>query len=75
MTVEAQHVAAAEQLSSTVGHTPSFHAEAPIAEPGATTAPTPTAQPLDPWRERYARRLRVTDFLVLVWVVFGTQLA
>ena len=75
MTVEAQHVAPAEQLSSTAGHTSSFHAETPMAEPSATTAPTPTAQPLDPWRERYARRLRITDFLVLVWVVFGTQLA
>ncbi len=74
MTVEAQHVAPAEQLSSTVGHTPSFHAGAPMAEPSASTAPTPTAQPLDPWRERYARRLRITDFLMLAWVVFGTQL-
>lgn len=75
MTVEAQHVAPAEQLSSTMGTRRSPRAEAPMAEPSATTAPTPTAQPLDPWRERYARRLRITDFLVLVWVVFGTQLA
>lgn len=27
------------------------------------------------WRQRYARRLRVTDFLTLVWVVYGTQIA
>jgi exopolysaccharide biosynthesis polyprenyl glycosylphosphotransferase len=27
------------------------------------------------WRERYARRLFVTDVLVLVWVIFGVQLA
>lgn len=26
------------------------------------------------WRDRYALRLRVTDFLVLVWVAYGTQL-
>lgn len=74
MTVEAQHVAPAEQLSSRVGHTPTSHAEAQVGEPSASTAPTPTARPLDPWRERYARRLRITDFLVLAWVVFGTQL-
>lgn len=74
MTVEAQRAALAEQLSPTVGRTPSSHAEAQMDEPSATTAPTPTAQPLDAWRERYARRLRITDFLVLVWVVFGTQL-
>lgn len=27
------------------------------------------------WALSYARRLRVTDFLVLVWVVFGVQIA
>ncbi|WP_066039236.1 sugar transferase [Herbiconiux solani] len=27
------------------------------------------------WREIYARRLLVTDFLVLAWVVFGVQIA
>lgn len=27
------------------------------------------------WRRRYARSLRITDFLVLVWVVYGTQIA
>lgn len=26
------------------------------------------------WRRRYARRLIITDFLALVWVVYGTQL-
>lgn len=26
------------------------------------------------WRHRYARRLMLTDLLVLVWVVFGTQI-
>ncbi|WP_254782826.1 sugar transferase [Curtobacterium sp. MCBA15_009] len=28
-----------------------------------------------PWAKRYARRLVATDFLVLVWVVFGVQIA
>lgn len=51
MTVEAQHVAPAEQTAQVAEH-----------------------EPLHPWRERYARRLRITDFLVLAWVVFGTQL-
>lgn len=27
------------------------------------------------WRRRYARNLRITDFFVLVWVVYGTQIA
>lgn len=27
------------------------------------------------WRRRYARNLLATDFLVLVWVVYGTQIA
>jgi exopolysaccharide biosynthesis polyprenyl glycosylphosphotransferase len=27
------------------------------------------------WRERYARYLLITDFLVLIWVVYGTQIA
>ena len=27
------------------------------------------------WRQVYARRLMVTDFLVLAWVVFGVQIA
>ncbi|MGP6176011.1 sugar transferase [Microbacterium sp. A196] len=27
------------------------------------------------WRRLYARNLRITDFFVLVWVVFGTQIA
>jgi exopolysaccharide biosynthesis polyprenyl glycosylphosphotransferase len=27
------------------------------------------------WRAAYARRLLITDFLVLVWVVFGVQIA
>lgn len=27
------------------------------------------------WRRRYASNLRLTDFLVLVWVVYGTQIA
>ena len=43
------------------------------------SAPT-SAQPAIPtpkqsrWRQRYARRLLITDFFVLVWVVFGAQI-
>lgn len=33
----------------------------------------PTAAEMD-WRRAYARRLFLTDALVLIWVVFGTQL-
>lgn len=32
-----------------------------------------SVQPED-WRNRYARGLLLTDFLVLIWVVFGTQI-
>lgn len=35
---------------------------------------TTTGASPNPWRQRYARRLRVTDFLVLVWVAYGTQI-
>ncbi|WP_208379790.1 sugar transferase [Microbacterium endophyticum] len=34
-----------------------------------------TALPRQRWRKAYARRLIVTDFLVLIWVVYGTQIA
>ena len=40
----------------------------------STEAPEGAPLPLDPWRQRYARLLRMTDFLVLVWVVYGAQL-
>ncbi|MBF4561451.1 sugar transferase [Microbacterium sp. VKM Ac-2870] len=35
----------------------------------------PAAPPFNDWRRRFQRRLIVSDFLVLVWVVFGTQIA
>ncbi|MFK4759326.1 sugar transferase [Microbacterium sp. ZW T5_45] len=51
----------------------------------AHTAPTdtdtrdaasgPLARPRSTWRRRFARRLWLTDLLVLVWVVLGTQIA
>ena len=31
--------------------------------------------PPDHWRRRYSQRLWVSDLLVLIWVVFGTQIA
>ncbi|WP_374197464.1 sugar transferase [Microbacterium sp. cx-55] len=47
--------------------------------PGATQVTSPPALPATHapknWRRSYQRRLWVTDFLVLVWVVFGTQIA
>ncbi|MGO3650321.1 MAG: hypothetical protein ACTJFP_11635, partial [Agrococcus casei] len=38
--------------------------------------PSGMATPKGPrdWRERYARALRITDFIVIAGVVFGTQL-
>lgn len=53
--------------------------DAPLAgypEPDSLplAAPLPAPARRQAWREDYARRLRVTDFAVLVWVVYGTQL-
>ncbi len=52
-----------------------------VSPPPAATAHPPTSSsatahrgPRD-WRRRYAALLRVTDLLVLVWVVYGTQIA
>ncbi len=42
--------------------------------PSLSTSPTPIPNPPDRWRQRYARRLFFSDLLVLVWVVYGTQL-
>lgn len=39
-----------------------------------STSPVPLPPARSPWRQRYARRLWFTDLLVLVWVVYGTQL-
>ncbi len=40
-----------------------------------TAATTAAAVPTRDWRDIYARRLILTDLLVLVWVVFGVQIA
>ncbi|WP_245977220.1 sugar transferase [Cryobacterium soli] len=45
-----------------------------------TTAPTGVSGPTKgaanrAWRDNYAARLAITDFLVLIWVVFGVQIA
>lgn len=40
-----------------------------------TSSVSRTAHSPDRWRERYALRLRISDLLVLVWVVYGTQIA
>ncbi len=41
------------------------------------TLPVPALPPGRPfdWRRSYQRRLWITDFLALVWVVYGTQIA
>jgi exopolysaccharide biosynthesis polyprenyl glycosylphosphotransferase len=40
-----------------------------------STASTPTPPPADNWRQRYSRRIWITDLLALIWVVYGTQIA
>ena len=46
------------------------------AAPHTASMPAPRAVTLGPanWRGRYAPRLFVSDLLVLIWVVYGTQL-
>lgn len=55
------------------------NAPAPFAEPVEASPTTSTSPALlrkpDRWRERFARRVAISDFLVLVWVVYGTQIA
>ncbi|MDJ0350795.1 sugar transferase [Cryobacterium sp. PH29-G1] len=42
----------------------------------STATQTPTHHPRTrDWRDTFATRLRVTDLLVLIWVVFGVQIA
>ncbi|MCM3697143.1 sugar transferase [Microbacterium oleivorans] len=55
-------------MASTVTDTADGHDE---RTPAATT-PTPQR---GSWRHVYARRLWISDLLVLVWVVYGTQIA
>lgn len=42
-------------------------------EPPTSTGPHATTPTVKDWRPSYARRLRISDLLVLVAVVFGTQ--
>lgn len=46
----------------------------PLATTSASTSPAPRPIAVRDWRLVYARRLAFTDALVLIWVVFGTQL-
>ncbi|MBD8467488.1 sugar transferase [Plantibacter sp. CFBP 8798] len=52
-----------------------------LSQPSVPLPTTPASTPPDParavardWRRVYARRLAVTDAIVLIWIVFGTQL-
>ncbi|SMQ73857.1 Undecaprenyl-phosphate galactose phosphotransferase, WbaP/exopolysaccharide biosynthesis polyprenyl glycosylphosphotransferase [Plantibacter sp. VKM Ac-1784] len=46
----------------------------PLPTTPASTPPDPTRTVARDWRRVYARRLAVTDAIVLIWIVFGTQL-
>lgn len=56
-------------LAAAAPSTPSSPGEG--ARPGALSI----HRQLDRWRQRYARRLLISDLLVLIWVVYGTQIA
>ncbi|MFL0566923.1 sugar transferase [Microbacterium sp. 179-I 1D1 NHS] len=44
-------------------------------ESGATVVRVRRTEPVRNWRRTYARRLWLSDLLVLIWVVYGTQIA
>nr|WP_245741754.1 sugar transferase [Herbiconiux ginsengi] len=46
-----------------------------MSEQANTRTATQAVNPSTAWSQIYARRLFITDFLVLVWVVFGVQIA
>jgi exopolysaccharide biosynthesis polyprenyl glycosylphosphotransferase len=45
----------------------------PLSEPGKDNFPTTI--PTEEWSRRYSRGVMITDLLVLIWVVFGVQIA
>lgn len=69
-TTESPHDSTAPRMDS--GSTASA---ATSASTQATSIMRPAPPSSDDWRRRYQRRLIVSDFLVLVWAVFGAQIA
>jgi exopolysaccharide biosynthesis polyprenyl glycosylphosphotransferase len=47
----------------------------PASGPTMSTGSVSKPPARDPWRRRYARRIWFSDLLVLIWVVYGTQIA
>jgi hypothetical protein len=47
----------------------------PASGPTTSTGSVSTPPARVPWRRRYARRIWFSDLLVLIWVVYGTQIA
>lgn len=62
-------------------HDSNMHRSAPADSTGPAVPParpllmTPPTPAVDDWRRRFQTRLVISDFLSLVWVVFGTQIA
>lgn len=62
-----------EAPSAVSDNAPESHPPSAPARSGSLAkVPPPKASR---WRRAYARRLMITDFLVLVWVVYGAQIA
>ena len=82
--LETDAVPATPAMDAAAPHAAHAPAEAPTppadAPPAASTEPessdedVPLTHVHNPWRERFAHRLWITDLLVLVWVVYGTQI-
>ncbi|WP_460772515.1 sugar transferase [Microbacterium sp. GXF7504] len=57
------------------GRGESQQAQSPEVAAGSAAQVQPRDRWPDDWRSRYARRLWISDFVALVWVVYGTQIA
>jgi exopolysaccharide biosynthesis polyprenyl glycosylphosphotransferase len=60
--------------ASTVDPTPPV-ALPSVAQSATQTLSKPATPRSDRWRQRYGRRIWFSDILVLIWVVYGTQIA
>lgn len=77
MSTESQVDATTASLSDL--QTPPTMLTPPSTSSTATAVPatpmSPSLPVIDDWSRRLQRRVAVTDFLALVWIVFGTQIA
>lgn len=71
-TTESPHEPPAAGAPDTTSESADARGPVPATPRSTMVPPQP---PIDDWRRRFQRRLVLSDLLVLVWVVFGTQIA